>query len=148
MSTEMIEATADQLARTFERTWNERDGAGYGTAYWPDAELVDPMGQIWDGRDAIIQMHVDLWAGPFSKTEVRARVRRIREVAPTVAVVDLEVSGDGFPVPPGDVGAGKITARLKHVIEKRGGDWKIAASQNTFVAGLPASGAYSNSTMT
>jgi uncharacterized protein (TIGR02246 family) len=132
MPADSIEAAADELARTFERTWNERDGAGYGTAYWPDAELVDPLGQIWDGRRAIVQMHVDLWAGPFSNTAVCARVRRVREIAPTAAVVDLEISGSGFPNPPGR--SGDITARLKHVVVKRGSDWKIAASQNTFVA--------------
>ena len=126
---------AEQLARMFERTWNDQDGSGYGTAYWSDAELVDPMGQIWDGCEAIVQMHVDLWSGPFSKTEVRARVRRVREVGPTAAVVDLEVSGSGFPAPPGQPDNGNITARLKHVIERRGTEWKIVASQNTFVVG-------------
>ena len=130
-----VEEAAEELARTFERTWNNRDGAGYGTAYWPDAELVDPLGQIWDGRDAIIQMHVDLWAGPFSNTEVRALVRRVREISPTAAVVDLAISGTGFPSPPGQ--SGNIAARLKHVIEKRDRDWKIAASQNTFATPLP-----------
>ena len=144
----MTGPTAEQLARTFERTWNDRDGNSYGTAYWPDAELVDPMGQIWDSRDAIVQMHVHLWAGPFSTTEVRARVRRVRQIGPTAAIVDLEVSGEGFPIPPGESGDGSITARLKHVIEKRGGEWKIVASQNTFVTGPPPTGRHSNSTIT
>jgi uncharacterized protein (TIGR02246 family) len=148
MQEDVIRSIAEQLARTFERTWNDRDGSSYGTAYWPDAELVDPMGQIWNGRDAIVQMHVDLWAASFSKTVVRARVRRVREVGPTAAVIDLEVSGNGFPVPPGGPGDGNITARLKHVIEKRGAEWKIAASQNTFVATLRPDFDHSNSTMT
>jgi len=137
MQADLIEAAADELAETFERTWNERDGSGYGTAYWPDAELVDPMGQIWDGRDAIIQMHVDLWTGPFGNTAVRAKVRRVRAIAPTVAVVDLEVFGTGFPKQASS--DGNIETRLKHIIEKRGTEWKIAASQNTFVAQFPDS---------
>ena len=145
-----ISSIAEEFAKTFERTWNDRNGAGYGVVYWPDAELVDPMGQIWAGREAIVQMHVDLWVGPFSNTAVQARVRRVREIGPTAAVVDLEVAGSGFPLPPGGSGDGNITARLKHVIEKRGSKWKIIASQNTFVAAMPPEqqDRYSNSTMT
>ena len=136
MQEDAMKSTAEALARTFEQSWNNRDGHSYGSAYWPDAELVDPMGVIWDGREAIVQMHVDLWAGPFSETEVRAHVRRVREVSPTTAVVDLEISGNGFPVPPGRKGDGSIATRLKHVIERRGAEWKIAASQNTFVMAM------------
>jgi uncharacterized protein (TIGR02246 family) len=136
MPEQEISSAADELARTFERTWNDRDGIGYGTAYWSDAELVDPMGQIWDGREAIVQMHLDLWAGPFSKTAVRARVRRVRKIAPTAGVIDLEISGTGFPLRPDQPSSESIIARLKHVVEKRDGQWKIAASQNTFVVAL------------
>jgi uncharacterized protein (TIGR02246 family) len=133
-------SAAEELARKFEVTWNQRDGDGYGTAYWPDAELVDPTGQIWCGRDAIAQMHVELWSGPAVGTNVHARVRRIRPLGSDVMVVDLEVDVHGFsPAPPGAMTQldGSVKARLKHVVEKRGDEWKIVASQNTFVAALP-----------
>ena len=138
--TEMRTA-AEQLARTFTDTWNGQDGGAYGEAYWPDAELVDPTGQVWDGRDAIAAMHVQLWDGPGSNTQVSARVRRVRPIGTRVMVVDLDVDVAGFsPPPPGAavLEDGKVKAHLKHVVEKRGGDWKIAASQNTFVAAMPA----------
>ena len=45
-----MRSAAEQLARTFTDTWNSRNGAAYGEAYWPDAELVDPTGQLWDSR--------------------------------------------------------------------------------------------------
>ena len=64
---EMNEA-ADALARAFADSWNRQDGVGYGAAYWPDAELVDPTATIWDGQTAIAQMHVDLWQGPARGT--------------------------------------------------------------------------------
>jgi uncharacterized protein (TIGR02246 family) len=130
-------AAAERLANIFTRTWNAQDGPGYGEAYWDDAELVDPTGQIWDGRDAIVAMHVQLWSGPGSTTKVDARVRRVRSVDDNVMVVDLEVNVRGFaPAPPGATvqADGSVTARLKHVVEKRSDEWKIVASQNTFVA--------------
>ena len=139
--TEMTTA-AEQLARTFTDTWNGQDGAAYGQAYWPDAELVDPTGQVWDGRDAIAAMHVDLWNGPARNTQVFATVRRVRPIGGEAMVVDLDVEVEGFsPAPPGAAvhAEGKVKARLKHVVERRAADWKIAASQNTFVAeALPA----------
>ncbi len=131
-----MKTAADALAQTFADTWNRRDGRGYGAAYWPDAELVDPTGRVWDGQRAIEQTHIDLWNGPASASRVEARVRRMGALGPTIMVVDLEVAVSGFS-PPGATASsdGKLSARLKHVVEKRGTEWKIVASQNTFVAG-------------
>lgn len=137
--TEMRSA-AEQLARTFTDTWNSQNGDAYGEAYWPDAELVDPTGQVWDGRDAIAATHVYLWNGPARNTRVFATVRRVRPIGAEVMVVDLDVDVAGFsPAPPGAAvhADGKVKAHLKHVVERRAGDWKIVASQNTFVAEMP-----------
>ena len=136
-SSEMM-AAAESLAQTFMDTWNRQDGEAYGNAYWADAELVDPTGQIWDGRDAIANMHVELWRGPASGSYVESRVRRVRPLNSKVMVVDLDVVVAGFSPPGATINAkGQIEARLKHVVEQRGDEWKIVASQNTFVAGPP-----------
>ena len=135
-----MRTAAEHLARTFTDTWNAQSGAAYGEAYWPDAELVDPTGQVWDGREAIAAMHVRLWNGPARNTRVSATVRRVRPIGTEAMVVDLDVDVAGFsPAPPGAAvhADGKVKAHLKHVVEKRAGGWKIAASQNTFVAASP-----------
>jgi uncharacterized protein (TIGR02246 family) len=127
-------AAAD-LARRFASSWNARDGDAYGSAYWPDAELVDPSGNIWNGRAAIVRTHLDLWArGPTTAT---ATVRRVRPLSPTLMVVDITTTVAGFPrLPPGarSDAQGRVFSNLKHVVEKRDGEWKILASQNTFIA--------------
>ena len=86
-----MRTAAEQLARSFTESWNDRDGGAYGEAYWPDTELVDPTGQVWDGRDAIAAMHVHLWNGPAQGTQVSARVRLIRPIGRDAMVVDLDV---------------------------------------------------------
>ena len=134
-----MRTAAEQLARTFIDTWNGQNGLAYGEAYWPDAELVDPTGQVWDGREAIAAMHVHLWKGPARNTQVSAKVRRVRPISAEAMVVNLDVEVAGFsPAPPGAAvhDDGKVKTHLKHVVEKRAGDWKIAASQNTFVAAM------------
>ena len=137
-----MHGAAEELAHCFMDSWNRQDGPKYGSAYWEDAELVDPTGTVWDGREAIEAMHVGLWNGPAVATSVRAKVRRVRPLSPTLMVVDLDVFVAGFsPPPPGApiLADGNVQTRLKHVVEKRGEDWKILASQNTFIAMLPNS---------
>jgi uncharacterized protein (TIGR02246 family) len=126
---------AEQLAETFATTWNAKDGAAYGMAYWPDAELVDPSGRISDGRDAIVKTHEELWAAT-GDTKASTTVRRVRPLSPTLMVVDITVVVSGFPAPPpgGTADAkGNVYANLKHVAERRGNEWKILVSQNTFL---------------
>lgn len=134
-----MKTAAEQLARTFADTWNQQDGETYGEAYWLDAELVDPTGQVWDGRPAIAAMHVDLWNGPARDSRVSTKVRRIRPIGTNAMVLDLEIVVSGFSPPPPGASVdqdGCVKARLKHVVEMRAGEWKIAASQNTFVAAM------------
>jgi len=91
-----MRAAAEQLARTFTDTWNSKNGAAYGEAYWPDAELVDPTGQVWSGREAIAALHVYLWNGPARNTQVSAAVRGVRPIGTKAMVVDLDVDVPGF----------------------------------------------------
>lgn len=126
---------AEQLASTFAATWNAKDGPGYGTAYWPDAELVDPTGRISDGREAIIKTHEELWSAT-GDTRASTTVRRVRPVSPTLMVVDINAVIDGFPAPPPGATAdsnGAVYSNLKHLAQKRGNEWKILVSQNTFL---------------
>lgn len=126
---------AARLARQFADTWNRREGRGYGEAYWPDAELVDPSGQVWSGREAIVQTHRDLWNGPAKATHMTAQVRRVLPLSASLFVVDIDTSASGFSPPPPGASEGIVKTRLKHVVQKRNGDWKIVTSQNTFVSG-------------
>jgi uncharacterized protein (TIGR02246 family) len=126
---------AEELAAMFAATWNAKDGPAYGLAYWPDAELVDPSGLIWDGRDAIIKTHVDLW-NATGNTTASTTIRRVRALSPTLMVVDITATVAGLPAPPpgGTADAkGAVYSNLKHVAERRGDEWKILVSQNTFI---------------
>jgi len=111
----------------------------YGTLYWPDAELVDPSGNIWSTSRDIVQMHVDLWNTAFKGSTVTGVVRRTRQLSPTLMIadfnLDLKVIG---PLPPSIPNTnGIVKAHLKHVMERRGADWKVVAAQNTFDSGPP-----------
>ena len=128
---------ARAMVARFADSWNRADGAAYGENYWPDAELVDPSGVISLGKAAIVQEHVDLWAGMFKGSHVTGTVRRIRMLGPRFMMVDFDVELSGLRnLPPGSPAdaAGVVRNHLKHVLERRHGVWKVLAAQNTFVA--------------
>jgi uncharacterized protein (TIGR02246 family) len=131
-------AAADATVHRFVDSWNRADGAAYGENYWPDAELVNPSGEIVDGRAAIAQEHVDLWAGIFKGTRVAARMRKVRRLDPDHIIVDFDTELSGIrKLPPGsqEHGSNVLSTHLKHILEKRNGKWKVLAAQNTFIAG-------------
>ena len=112
---------AQAMVDRFVGSWNHADGAAYGENYWPDAELVDPTGAISNGKAAIVQGHVDLWAGIFKGSHISGKVRRVRMLGPTYMMVDFdaEVSGvshlpPGMPTDP----SGVLRNHLKHILER------------------------------
>src|SRR5882762_2561224 len=130
-------AAADATVRSFVDSWNRADGAAYGENYWPDAELVNPSGEIVDGRAAIAQEHVDLWAGIFKGSRVAAKVRRVRRLDPNHIMVDFDTELSGVrELPRGSQNEGNnvIKTHLKHILEKRNGQCKFLSAQNTFIA--------------
>src|SRR5215216_4687828 len=84
------EVAAKAMVERFVDSWNRADGAAYGENYWPDAELVNPSGVISQGQAAIVQEHVELWAGIFKGSHVTGKVRRIRMLGPTFMMVDFD----------------------------------------------------------
>ena len=136
MANDEEQIAAESMMNRFVDAWNRADGEAYGRNYWLDAELVDPTGTIWDGRAAIEQMHIDLWAGPFKGTHINGKLRRIRRVDANCLIVDLDLALRGAKqAPPGAVvdAQGVIHTHLKHILEKRSEVWRILAAQNTFV---------------
>jgi uncharacterized protein (TIGR02246 family) len=128
---------AEAMVARFVASWNQADGAAYGMNYWPDAELVDPSGVISRGQAAIVQEHIDLWAGIFKGSRITGKVRRIRMLGPTCMMVDFDAELTGVrQLPPGSPvdAAGVLRNHLKHIMEYRQGAWKVVAAQNTFIA--------------
>jgi uncharacterized protein (TIGR02246 family) len=128
---------AQAMVSRFVNSWNSADGNAYGVNYWPEAELVDPSGVISRGKAAIVQEHVDLWAGIFKGSRIQGKVRRIRMLGPTFMMVDFDAELSGVrQLPPGSPAdaAGVLHNHLKHIMERRQGIWKVLAAQNTFIA--------------
>jgi uncharacterized protein (TIGR02246 family) len=128
---------AEAMVARFVDSWNRADGAAYGENYWPEAELVDPLGVISRGRAAIVQEHVDLWGSIFKGSRITGKVRRIRMLGADFMMVDFDAELAGVSnLPPGSAAdsAGVLHNHLKHIMERRQGTWRVLAAQNTFIA--------------
>jgi len=130
------QAAANAMVNRFADSWNRADGPAYGENYWPEAELVNPSGQVLSGQAAIVQEHMDLWAGIFKGSHAAGKVRRVQMLGSSFMIVDfdLEVSGFRQPPPGAPPGTKVLRGHLKHVMEKRNGVWRVLSAQNTFIA--------------
>ncbi len=132
-----VTAAAQAMVERFADSWNRADGAAYGENYWPDAELIDPSGVVVSGRAAIVKEHVDLWAGAFKGTRQKVTVRRVKVLSAEYFLVDFDAYLTGVrAAPPGATlpADGVLVAHLKHIMQKRGGEWRVLFAQNTLVA--------------
>jgi uncharacterized protein (TIGR02246 family) len=130
-------AASEAMVKRFADAWNHADGAAYGENYWPDAELVNPSGDILNGKAAIVKEHVDLWAGVLKGTHATGMVRKIQMLGANYMVVDFDLQVSGarqFPPGSSPDANGVLRGHLKHVMEKRNGLWKVLSAQNTFIA--------------
>jgi uncharacterized protein (TIGR02246 family) len=114
--------------------WAAKDAAAYVSAAAPDVRLINPVGALFSGRDALRGIHVFLFNGPFAGSTLNLAVRDIQFLTGTTAIVYLDLSITGYAfLPPGAAtpSDGVVRARVTWVVEKRGGEWEILFIQQT-----------------
>lgn len=127
------------LINAWEEAWNAGDAAAYARNYTVNGELVNPLGGILDGREAIRTQHEFLFTGPFAGSTSTSEVRRTVYLGQDARMVDLDVTLTGYAgLPPGlpEVEPGVVQVRIKLIVVRREAGWKILAEQITPV--LPA----------
>jgi uncharacterized protein (TIGR02246 family) len=123
---QVAEATASAL----ETAWNRADAGAFAALFAADADFVNVRGDHAVGREAIAAGHAHIWATIYAGSTVRYSVTRQREIAPGVVLVHLDAL---LRVPSGPL-AGEIRALPSLLLTHSGGEWLIAAFQNTQVA--------------
>jgi len=114
---------ANRIVGNMTKAWNSHDGTAYAAEFWPDAEFVNVFGAIMKDQQYIATRTDEVVKGALRNRQVKMTIRRVRELAPTVIVVDSEDT-DGS-------GASQVTTRMKLILQKRGDIWRVAAGQNT-----------------
>jgi uncharacterized protein (TIGR02246 family) len=128
------------LINAWDEAWNAGDAAAYARNYTVNGELVNPLGGILDGREAIRAQHEFLFSGPFAGSTSTSEVRRTVYLGDDARMVDLDVTLTGFAgVPPGlpQVEPGVVRTRIKLIVVRREAGWKILAEQVTALVPAP-----------
>jgi uncharacterized protein (TIGR02246 family) len=129
----IVRDSVERLAQA----WNASDADRWAAEYWPDGELINVLGMVLAGAGEVRDRTAEILIGPFRGSHFAFVVRSIRFVGTDAVIVDTDITITGFRGLPPGIGAtrtGELLTRMKHVYERRDGNWRIVVSQNTAVA--------------
>jgi uncharacterized protein (TIGR02246 family) len=110
--------------------WNDGGGEAFAAPFAEDGDLIGFDGTHLKGRHKIARFHQRLFGTYLKGTRFAGRVKSVRFVGPDVALVHALGGtlrrGKSTPSPKGDSIQTLVAVR-------RGGEWRIAAFQNTQV---------------
>ncbi|MHC4404598.1 MAG: SgcJ/EcaC family oxidoreductase [Planctomycetota bacterium] len=119
---EAIRKAFSEIVEAFDR----HDAEAIGAMWTEDGDYVDENGQVYSGREAIVEEFRRYFAENKGRS-LRLHVESIRFVSRDVAIIDGTSEVD--PPPEGPPVCGRYTA----VRVKRGGKWLVAAIRETAV---------------
>jgi uncharacterized protein (TIGR02246 family) len=119
------EAIIRRLVMAVQDAWTAGDAEAFGEPFAPDCDYTVWNGLYIKGREAIIEGHRFLFAGPMRGTVMRFEIQQIRFPVKDVAIVHAvagTVESDGRPWP---------SVRPLFVFARQDGAWQVVAFQNT-----------------
>lgn len=122
MTADAKEAAGAVLARA-ERAWGDIDA--FAALFTADADLVHGNGMVDEGREAIVRTMAGAFAGPLQGSKLSLPLQGARYVSDDVLLVRAAMAlAGGRPIP-------QMASLI--VLVRDGGEWRIAAWQNTQV---------------
>lgn len=125
-----------RIVQTQEAAWNNGNARAWGSVFSEDATFVNIRGEFYQGRTAIIQLHIRILEGPYKGSHTTMSIRRITQLGDGIALIETDNEVSGFQaLPPGvaATSAGILRTRLIYIARKQGGGWKIISAQNTAI---------------
>ena len=120
--------------------WNVGDAKAYAAHFAEDGGFTNILGEVVFGKEAFEARHAAIFRTVFKGSRLQQTVRRLRFVAPDVAIVDVDTEVRGFAgLPPGvkPFPDGTLRTRLLQVLVKRDGEWRIEAYHNVDAKVVP-----------
>lgn len=133
----------DSICRLLEAqvaAWNAGDAEGWCRDFVADSGFVNIIGARFEGREANVRRHAELFATIFKGSRLAVRDMTIRLLGDAAAMADMVLDLSGFSrLPPGiqpSIGADVLRTRMHYVLVRTEGRWVVVFSQNTAVAPL------------
>lgn len=128
------------LARQAE-AWNAHDARAWCASFSEDAEFINILGMLLQGRALIEARHDELFRGIFSESRVVVTTRKVRSLGGSSALAETDYELRGYArLPPGiraTEADGTLRTRLKYVLSLTPDGWRIVSAQNTAILPLP-----------
>ena len=124
----------EQILHEQEAAWNRGDGDAWASAFAPDADLVSLRGLIVHGRKEIARVHAQSFNGALKGSHATVTVRLITQPTPDLTILDADFELTHFPpLPPPLVPTtpGTLKIRVKYILTRQAGEWRIISAQNT-----------------
>ena len=119
------------------QAWNQHDARAWVADFAEDAEFVNIMGTLLQGRPEIERRHAEIFSGIFARTRVEVTVRQVRVLAKGAAIAETDYALRGYDrLPPGirpTDADGALRTRMKYVWQLRAEGWRVVSAQNTAV---------------
>ncbi|MBV9044752.1 MAG: SgcJ/EcaC family oxidoreductase, partial [Alphaproteobacteria bacterium] len=131
------------IVKDMENAWNRGDGAGFANHMADQADFIDVLGRHHVGRQVIAEGHKGILSTIYKGSNVTYTVEKIRRLGVDVAIVFLRarlmttMAAKADDANRENVAHGaprEEAARPTLMLEKQGGQWKVAAFQNTRIA--------------
>jgi uncharacterized protein (TIGR02246 family) len=121
--------------------WNRHDAKAWVASFAEDADFVNIVGMLLQGRAEIERRHADLFASIFAKSTVVVTTRKVQALGNDGAVAETDYELRGYDrLPPGIQATdadGTLRTRLKYVWRRTETGWQIVSAQNTAVFPQP-----------
>jgi uncharacterized protein (TIGR02246 family) len=130
------ESQIQKILSAQEVAWNVGDSVSWGSAFTDDADFINILGQVFHGRQTIVQVHARVFAGPYQSSHTTITVKQFKQISPDVVLVETVHELTGYKsLPPGitPTATGVLRTRMKYVAIKREDSWQFTAAQNTAI---------------
>ncbi len=128
-------ALVDEIRTTLEdfaSAWKANDGPSLGQFFTDSGTLVNPFGQMADGRDAVTGMYSEYFNGMLAGTSTSIELAKVRDLGGGHAFVDAEQT----ILAPDDTQL--LAVHLSALLERQGGTWRFADARPYSYAPVPA----------
>ncbi len=133
------EAAVRALYQELMDGWNQGSGAAFAAVFTEDGDLIGFDGTHFKGRQEIAPFHQQLFDKWMKGARLVGQVKDVRFLSPDVAVMHAV----GSTVMPGKTESSLERDSIQTLVATRqGGEWRLAAFQNTRVRLMGNAGAF------
>ncbi len=122
-------AIRDLVGTRQQQAWNQHDAHAYAALFAEDADVVNVVAWWWKGRGEIESNLTRMFGGIFRESTLTFDKVDVRFLTPEIAIAHAHWTMTGAHMPPGLPEPREGLQTL--TVQKRNGQWLIAAFQNT-----------------